>query len=460
MFRRLPAMCLSLALLAILPASAEAKHAPKIPVISSISPLSVGIGETLTIKGKNFVKGTGKNTVVFKRDKGRAIFVKAGKSTTTQLTVVVPEKLRSFLPVQKGTVGQAHFRVRVLSRRLSKAFTALKSSPLVGPYAGGAASPPVPPAPPGCGDGKPYASDSDGDGLPDAIEIQIGTDRCLADTDDDGVGDGFEYESALDLNVRAVPYPGKKPYPNPLDGTDAKIDYDGDSLTLLEEYQLWNAFGVKSWPIELNYSDGQQATGAPVATPGDPTNPQLRFLDTNHNGTVDQTELGPLDMNGNGIVEPEEYSYNDLNGDGLLSDDERDGDGDGLSNYDETHGRMTVDLWNAIYTTEIPYPITYAQPVFFETDTDGDGIPDALDDQDFDGTTNLQELSRYNDIDWAGGQTPGTKPDARVNPFNPCLPHNAAFNPPNARDCMLHPPTTGAPAPYDDSDHVNYQVSW
>src|SRR4249919_1554062 len=101
MFRRLPAICLSLALLAILPASAEAKHAPKIPVISSILPLSVGIGETLTIKGKNFVKGTGKNTVVFKRDKGRAIFVKAGKATTTQLTVVVPEKLRSFLPVSK-----------------------------------------------------------------------------------------------------------------------------------------------------------------------------------------------------------------------------------------------------------------------------------------------------------------------------------------------------------------------
>jgi hypothetical protein len=458
MFRRLPAIVFSLALLALLPASAEAKHAPAIPVVKSISPLSVGIGETLTITGKNFVKGTGKNIVVFKRDKGRAVFVKAGKSTTTQLTVVVPEKLRTFLPVTKGAVGNAHFRVRVLAKRLSKSFTAFKASPLVGPYPGGKVSAPPPPD---CdGDGQIDDSDSDNDGLPDAIEVQIKTDRCKADTDGDGVTDGFEYESALDLNVRAVPYPGKKPYPNPLDATDAKIDFDGDSLTLTEEFQLWNAFGVKGWPLELNYSDGSQATGATVAAPGDATNPQLRFLDTNHNGVVDQTELGPLDTNGSGVIEPDEYAYNDLNGDGVLTDDERDADMDGLSNYDETHGRMTVDLWNAIYTTEVPYPINYAQPVAWETDTDGDGIPDGLDDQDFDGFTNLQELSRFNDIDWLHGQTPGTKPDARVNPYNPCLPRNAAYNPPNARDCMLHPPTEGAPAPYDGSDHVNYQVSW
>ena len=37
-----------------------------------------------------------------------------------------------------------------------------------------------------------------------------------------------------------MPYPGKRPYPNPLDGTDANTDYDGDSLTLGEEYKLWS----------------------------------------------------------------------------------------------------------------------------------------------------------------------------------------------------------------------------
>lgn len=465
MFRRLPAICLAFALLALVPASALAakKKAAKIPVVSKIAPLSVGIGETLTITGKNFVKGKGKNTVVFKRDKGRAIFVKAGDATSTQLTVVVPEKLRTFLPVTKGSVGNAHFRVRVLAKRLSKAFTALKASPLVGPFAGGAIAAPPPPPPPDCdGDGIPDDADSDNDGLPDAIEVQIGTDRCKADTDGDGVSDAFEYESALDLNVRAVPYPGKKPYPNPLDGGDANIDFDGDSLSQLEEYQLWNNFTVdRTWPLTLTYSDGQQFTGAPVPAPTNGADPSLRFLDVNHDGQVSNAELQPLDVDGNGVVTPAEYAYNDLNGDGILNDAERDGDGDGLSNYDETHGRMNPGLWKSVYDNELVYTIAYTQPDFANPDTDGDGIPDALDDQDFDGFTNLQELSRVNDLN---GAAPGTKLDARVNPYNPCLPKNWFTNPPNSRDCMLYPPVpvTGAPAPFSD-DGVpgpDYRVSW
>ena len=35
-----------------------------------------------------------------------------------------------------------------------------------------------------------------------------------------------------------LPYPGKRPYPNAL-FADADVDYDGDSLTLGEEYSLW-----------------------------------------------------------------------------------------------------------------------------------------------------------------------------------------------------------------------------
>ena len=38
--------------------------------------------------------------------------------------------------------------------------------------------------------------------------------------------------------TRSLPYPGKRPYPNPL-FADANVDYDGDSLTLTEEYDLW-----------------------------------------------------------------------------------------------------------------------------------------------------------------------------------------------------------------------------
>ena len=64
-----------------------------------------------------------------------------------------------------------------------------------------------------------------------------------ADSDSDGVSDGYEYWSALDLNGAAHPFPGKAPYPNALDGTDADLDFDGDGLTLKQEYQAWNYSG-------------------------------------------------------------------------------------------------------------------------------------------------------------------------------------------------------------------------
>src|SRR4051794_17038631 len=71
-------------------------------------------------------------------------------------------------------------------------------------------------------------------------------DAVIAYLDDgDGVEDGFEYQSAIDLNNddyqspnTSLPYPGKTPYPNPL-FKDADVDYDGDVLTLGEEYSLW-----------------------------------------------------------------------------------------------------------------------------------------------------------------------------------------------------------------------------
>ena len=49
-----------------------------------------------------------------------------------------------------------------------------------------------------------------------------GRDRILIleDTDGDSMTDGWEYYAAKDLNVKAVPYPGKRPFPNPLDPSD------------------------------------------------------------------------------------------------------------------------------------------------------------------------------------------------------------------------------------------------
>ena len=58
-------------------AQASAKKKAKAPVIRSVSPLRLEIGQTLEIRGRNFLVGRKKNLVVFKRSGGRAVFVKA-----------------------------------------------------------------------------------------------------------------------------------------------------------------------------------------------------------------------------------------------------------------------------------------------------------------------------------------------------------------------------------------------
>ena len=89
--------------MALLPASANAaSKGSAYPLITSVSPNKLGIGDVMTITGKNFRKGKNKNTVVFKRDGGRAVFVKAPDATTTKLGVTVPAKLLPFLLQQEG----------------------------------------------------------------------------------------------------------------------------------------------------------------------------------------------------------------------------------------------------------------------------------------------------------------------------------------------------------------------
>ena len=54
-----------------------------------------------------------------------------------------------------------------------------------------------------------------------------------------------------------------------------------------------------------------------------------------------------------------EQSYFDYDSDGNLSDDERDEDADGLTNFDEAHGRMTAGYWTGCYA-EKPFDVAYA----------------------------------------------------------------------------------------------------
>ena len=296
-------VALTAALVALLPAGvAEAKKTPKKPVVTSVKPMQANIGDTITIYGRNFIKGKGKNTVAFRRDGSKTVFVKGDVSTLRQIRVVLPDTLAPF--VVDGKLTQ--FRLRVLAKRFGKSFTPVSKSPRIGPApakpadpgapGGGAtpATPATPAAPPvdlnDCDeDGvlNKNEDDNDDDLLSDTLEKELMTDDCAADSDGDGVADGFEYKSAVDLNDdeyqqpnAALPYPGKRPYPNPL-FADATADFDGDGLKLVTEFELWKytyskaAQTAQRTLFPLSYSDGLQysvhgvcqAAGNPADSP-------------------------------------------------------------------------------------------------------------------------------------------------------------------------------------------------
>jgi hypothetical protein len=394
-------LCLGALSSALLVASAPASAATQLPVIKSISPMKLKVGEKLTLKGQYFLGGKGKTRIFFVRGRGGAAFAKSDSGTTTKLVVTLPAQLDNVL---KGKT--ARIQIRVLAKKFGK-LTAASKSPLVSPSGGtggggtggGTGNKTCMP-----GDKADPANDSDKDGLNDALEVSVALDPCLADSDKDGVPDGFEYYSAQDLNstVRVgtgplLPYPGKKPYPNALN-QDQDVDYDGDGLTLGDEYALWHKFGDGQFPL-TSYSDGRQVTKVVL----------------------------------------------DVAGINVLNDGEQDADGDHLSNWDEAHGRMQPDWWKNEYDgennpiKESPYAtVAFPGTDMLDPDSNGDGVIDGLSDQDHDGLTNEFEVQRplnwettyvstghnYNKLTDTITNPPAAVADpyARVNPFNPCKP--------------------------------------
>ena len=207
----------------------------------------------------------------------------------------------------------------------------------------------------------------------------------MSDTDDDGVEDGYEYQSALDLNddryqgdPNAIqPYPAERPYPNPL-FADAGVDYDGDSLTLAEEQLLWKYTYERNRSAArtlnpLSYSDGMQHSIHRFE--GGRNVPALKVAGYARRAEFDawakasryEWVLIPAsrdfaapytgwhhirDVNLLDGVETTDIADDDYNGNGFLGDNERDEDADGLTNYVEAHGQLTSGYWAACYPME------------------------------------------------------------------------------------------------------------
>lgn len=126
-----------------------------------------------------------------------------------------------------------------------------------------------------------WRGDSDGDGLTDDLENTIGTDSNDADTDDDGIMDGFE-----DINHNGVVDNGE---------TDPRIvDTDNDGIQDGTElgYTMDNIGDDTDTDIFIPDAD-QVTTTDPLNDDTDGDGLKDGDEDENHNGKVDEGETDP-----------------------------------------------------------------------------------------------------------------------------------------------------------------------
>jgi hypothetical protein len=393
-----------LTLVAFAALASGASAATHTPVITSFSPSQVAVGQKLVLNGKYFKTGITHNRVFFVRaTDGKTVRARPSKAKSTRrMEVIVPGAITSFLKVVNGKPTATRFEIYVLSGLFSKK-TPKSKSPIILPAGSVPGKPGAPGStngtspPPDCdADGTPDAQDTDddNDGLPDSVEAQIGTNPCKADTDGDGVPDPYEYYSALALNKNAT-FAAKRPYPNPLDGSDANKDFDGDGMTQAEEYAAFKYTGA-AYPAapgqSFPYTDGNQTSVVPTGG----------AMDLDHNGRITDEEQDADNDSLPNWLEMAKGEPNDPTGTCSYSASNDDHGYGSYANIFTTcgggprmaNGNTFTGLKTGKTLTGAPAPAfdTTNTLNYLDPDSDGDGLPDNLDDQDFDGVSNIDEI--------------------------------------------------------------------
>jgi hypothetical protein len=373
----------------------------KLPSITKVKPVdNVSIGMKLAVTGKNFVKGKKKLVVIFKRDGSKRSFTARGDATSTTKAVVVVPDVGGDLVRTTQTVGgplDNMFRLRPITKYgAAKGWTNTTISPKVVAQSG-ATLPKDTSAAGDCdSDGirNGIDPDDDNDLLVDTIELTIGTNVCLMDTDNDDASDFYEYTVAYQYNGGpTLPYPGLRPYPNPLFAGDAGKDFDGDGLTVHGEYRAWQYTGLMSH----FYSDADQ--------------------DSDNDGKLDGAEDEDMDLLPNLTELIDFQGERDLNW--LKPDTDGDGLCDGLD--DQDHDGPPTPIANADCTSPVPNngpTPSGGLPPTLTADSFPGGDPNGKIDGDDNLYSNFYEW--YNSSAQIGEET---------DPYNPCMPSDYPVSP-------------------------------
>nr|WP_236673441.1 Ig-like domain-containing protein [Comamonas sp. JC664] len=284
----------------------------------------------------------------------------------------------------------------------------------------------------------PNNPDTDGDGLPDGIEVLVaGTDPLDDDTDDDGILDGNE-----DANHNGIVDEGE---------TDPKLwDTDGDFLSDGLEIGLTAPQGTGTDMTRFVADADPTTTTDPLNRDTDNGSVWDGIEDANRNGRVDPGETDPLnpaddvDSDGDGIDDATELLYGldpndadtdddgipdgldgltDTDGDGLIDALDPDSDNDGI--LDGTEAGITLETAHADTDRTSPNfrpdadPSTTTDPK--NPDTDGDGLRDGEEDVNHDGRVDANETDPNNPDTDADGLTDGVEVKG-ANPTDPLNP--------------------------------------
>jgi hypothetical protein len=246
--------------------------------------------------------------------------------------------------------------------------------------------------------------DTNGDNLPDAgSPANNGISGGLADTDGDGLLDGYDNNTASQDPTNGTT---ANSYPN-IDGATAErdwreiantdnstggnttdIDDDNDGLPDITENGGFDATADTDGDGIRNYLDPIPGAGQPAFTDlnGDGIND---FYDNDLDGIINSLDL---DSDNDGISDLVEAGGIDTNGDGRV-DISTDTDGDGLvDTYDTSNGGVNI----ANLDTDGD-----GVPNFKDLDSDNDGIPDVVEAGATD-ANNDGKIDGYTDTDGDG----------------------------------------------------------